>query len=176
MPPRNIRVGDGGCESLSVSTTYDDGDYTTTYTDEMIEIDVVALLADPGIAEAIRDAIAADIKAITQTIAPATHAFRAKARKALERGAPWAVKRYGTRAPSTSDTMFNDSGALAAGLKVERTASGFAVVASHELAARHGGMDRLAELVPVIRDPFSDSRVRSAVDAAIERATRRVER
>jgi hypothetical protein len=154
------------------TTTYDCGDYTESITEEMLEIDVDALLADPSVAEAIRDAIAADIHAITKTVAPATRKFRDAARKALAAGKPWAVRRYGTRAPSTSDTMFNDSGALAAGLKIEKTAEGWAIVAEHELAARHGGIEQLAALVPVLRDPFNDPRVQAAIGTSLAHAIR----
>ena len=60
--------------------------------------------------------IADKIRGITRPISENTRRYRATVARAYTRGAPWALARYGSRAPGASgkETLFNDSGELAA--------------------------------------------------------------
>jgi hypothetical protein len=131
-----------------------------------VELDPMALAG--GAAAALGAAIAAGIRGITQTVAPATRVFREKARKAFARGAPWALARY-SATPGAGDAMFNDSGELAGDVQVDAGADGFEIsLPGDRLQAAGGGdlTEQLAELVPVIDDPFSDDTVSDASDDA----------
>lgn len=130
-----------------------------------------------GVARAIRDAAAQQIRAITATVTERTFKQRQYARAALARGAAWAVERYAGGIPSSSsEQLFNDSERFASGLTLDRQPDG-----SWTTSAPHGRLDasrfgstgafermviRLRELVPVLRDPFSVETVARALAEA----------
>jgi hypothetical protein len=97
--------------------------YTCTIKAEPILHDFNGLRLGKAPAEAIRDLLRRQIKAIGEFAALPTRAKRERAVGALSRGADWAKRRYsggrtGTTQPNTSGRMFNDSGRLADGLEV----------------------------------------------------------
>lgn len=130
-----------------------------------VELDPMVLAA--GAAAALRDAIAAGIRNITQTVAPATMVYREKARKAFARGARWALDRYDS-APGIGDAMFNDSGELASDVELAAGDGSYQISVPGRLQAEGGGdlTEQLADLVPVLQDPFSDAGVADAADEA----------
>lgn len=81
-----------------------------------------------GPAEAIKTVIQEGIRSITESVAPATTAYRERASRAFRRGANWAVERYkpkrlkGTFEPGlvSPSRKFNDSGQLAEGIFVRQ--------------------------------------------------------
>lgn len=127
-----------------------------------------------GPSHAIAKAIREGIRAITQQASASTIARRQAAVKALARGASWAVERYRGQPPTGSTRLFNDSGRLA-DLVVALVSGEWRIAAP---AARldptqvDGGsmtvehmLERLRELVPVLRDPLGDRSVREAIAA-----------
>lgn len=103
--------------------------YTCTIKAEPILHDFNTLRLGRLPAEAIRDLVRRQIKAIGDFAALATREKRERAVGALERGARWAQRRYsggrtGTTAPNTSGRKFNDSGRLADGLELREVRTG----------------------------------------------------
>lgn len=132
-------------------------------------LDPIAIAEGP--ARALRDAIAAGIRAITQSVAPATLRYRAEARRALARGAGWALERFGRSGAPDGDRLFQGSGELAAHLEVRGSGDGFQIVAPSDRLDAPGTtaaalLERLAELVPALRDPFSNETLRAAIAEA----------
>jgi hypothetical protein len=137
-----------------------------------------------GPAEALKKAISDGIKSIAAVALPSTLLKRKYAKAGVQRGAPWAVKRYsggrtGAKAPAQSDRLFNDSGRFAEGLHVmQNTKEGAWTVnvpanrldpttfKSQSDFIRM--VERLRELVPVLRDPLSAPGVRAAMAASID--------
>lgn len=128
-----------------------------------------------GPAQAIAQAIRDGIKAITQQASAATIVKRREAAKALARGAAWAVERYRGRPPTGSTALFNDSGRLAD--IVVSLVSGEWMIATQPDRLNPQKLDegatgvqrmieRLRELVPALRDPLADGRVRRAIEDA----------
>jgi hypothetical protein len=77
-------------------------------------------------AQAIVKHLRGRIEGVSARVAEATLKARAVARRALERGKPWAMKRYaggqmGEMPPGTGDTMLNDSGRMAKGITARGT-------------------------------------------------------
>lgn len=132
---------------------------------------------------AIKNAIAAGIKAISQQASAGTMRFRREAVKSLAKGAKWATQRYsggntGTTQPNSSSSLFNDSGRLANGLTLRQSKTEKAwVVYSPSNRMTGAGfadpskfvamVDRLRDLVPAIRNPFSDTNVAAALGAVM---------
>lgn len=82
------------------------------------DFDENVLGAEPS--EAIRALLEKQTKAVTEFASEATQAMRAKAEKAFNAGASWAVKRYsggrtGAKPPNQTKRKLNDSGRLAEG-------------------------------------------------------------
>ena len=127
-----------------------------------------------GPAKALAKLVSEQIKAITKTASDATIAARERGRRALARGAGWAVRRYGGRPPTGSQRMFNDSGAFAE--LVAQLASGVwqVITSPNRLDQPRFGdpadfadmMRRLRELVPALRAPLEQPEVRKAVENA----------
>lgn len=143
------------------------------------ELDEVELGRGP--AHAIRDAIAAGIKGIREKASAATIRKREQARAALARGEAWAVERYAGRQPGQSDRLFNDSGALADLRVVEQGKEWVIATPPNRDTTAPRGFDggafaammrRLVELVPALRDPTGDPRVRAAIEEAARRVVR----
>ncbi len=65
--------------------------------------------------------------------------------------------------------LFNRTGHLADGLHVEAQGDGFAILTPADRALTDDQMERLAELVPVIADPFTSPKVQAAVQEQWER-------
>lgn len=129
-----------------------------------------------GPAAAIRTAISDGIKAIREQASPATIARRKRAREALARGEAWAVERYAGRRPGATDRLFNDSGTLADGLKVVPQADGSMAITAPpnrgDNPTDFTGSEmsqmaqKLVELVPALKDPTADPKVRAAIEAS----------
>jgi hypothetical protein len=155
---------------IDESTTIHTDRVRITFTAEPLEVELDAAAIVSGPARALRDAIAEGIRAIAVSIAPATKVYREKAARALKRGAPWAVARFGTRTPGASDRLFNDSGALADSLSVDQDGKGYDVGTTRDLEPPGAGSlyERLIQLVPALRDPFSSSRVNRALESAFD--------
>ena len=154
--PRSVRAG-----GVSIETTGD-----------VIELDTSVDLVS-GAATALRDAIAAGIRGISASVSPATLVYREKAKRAFERGAAWAVARYGGgREPGSSSRLFNDSGELAAGIGVTVGPDGASVtVPADRLGDLPGAppgstLERLRTLVPALAAPLDVPGVREAIAAA----------
>lgn len=152
--------------------------YTTTVTEQVLEHDFEDL--ERPVAEQIAATTHDAIAGIKQTVSPATAAWREKAKRAYERGAPWALERYGDSPPDTSNRMFNDSGELA-GVRLEPTRGpdGWAITVPDRLSpesrtasGRSDLVDKLAELAPAIADPTIDTRVSDAMDLATDQMIR----
>lgn len=124
-----------------------------------------------SVARAIRDAIAEGIRAISQVATPATLKFRAAARRAVARGAPWAEARYpGGREPAESDRLFNDSGELAGDLQLEQANGAWQVAAPADRGDPPGSsatsmFERLRALVPALANPLDHPKVQAAIAA-----------
>lgn len=132
-----------------------------------------------GPAEAIAEAIRNGIKSITEFAKPTTLRQRDAAKRALERGAAWAKRRYaggrtGQKAPSGSVRLFNDSGRLADGVVAQQNVSEGAwtinVTANRldpsTFKSREdfvSMVDRLRSMVPAMRDPTAVPAVREAI-------------
>ncbi len=65
--------------------------------------------------------------------------------------------------------LFNKTGHLASGLRVEAHGDAFAIVTPADRALTDDQMERLGELVPVIADPFTSPKVNAAVQEQWER-------
>lgn len=128
-----------------------------------------------GPAKALAKLVSEQIKAITETASGATIAARERGRRALARGAGWAVERYRGRAPTGSRRLFNDSGTFAD--LVAQLAAGVwqVVTAGNRLDQPRFGdaadfadmMRRLRELVPALRAPLEQPEVRKAVETEV---------
>lgn len=134
------------------------------------------------VADAIRDAIRAGIRAISAPAATATNERRTRARKAMAEGKAWALKRYaggrsGSSSPGQSTNLYNDSGRFAAGLVVQQntTEGTFTInVPANRLdpstftPLRFTEMvRRLGELVPALRNPFEVPAVQESIEAVV---------
>lgn len=167
--------------TINRSRTISAGRVTIEVLGDPIEHNLDELELGAGVAAAIRDAITAGIRGISTAVAPATLVYREKARRAVERGAAWALDRYaGGGTPGSGSTLFNDSEELAAGVAVRATVDGYEVtVPSDRLAAELPGsapgsvIGRLVASVQALRDPFSVSTVMAAVEASWSKLFRR---
>ncbi len=137
-----------------------------------------------GPALAIRAAIADGIKAISTSASPGTILRRKSAERAIERGAPHAVRRYsggrtGSTTPGRSDKLFNDSLRLVEGLFVRQNpaennwtinvpANRLDPSTFKERSDFIAMVDRLRDLVPALRNPLSLPAVKRAIDASID--------
>lgn len=150
-----------------------------------VKSEVVVVNCDPDaigkpVAEAIAKAIADGIRAISEVAKEGTLAARKAAAAALARGEAWAVKKYsggrtGTTPPNQSDRAYNDSGRLANGITANAsTKNGTFTInapANRLDPATFTGdgfqrmVDRLVELVPALRNPFSDIGVQRTLRA-----------
>jgi hypothetical protein len=144
--------------------------FSTTIIEQELEYDFSdATLVDP-VAAAIRDAIAAGIRALSAPAAAATIKARDVAARALGRGAGWARDRYTDGAPGATRRAWNDSGELARDLDVTHLGGGAAAVSAppNRFQGARGAelFARLVDVVPVLRDTLTDP----LVVAAIERA------
>lgn len=134
------------------------------------------------VADAIRDAIQAGIRAISAPAGTATNERRTRARKAMVEGKAWALKRYaggrsGSSSPGQSTNLYNDSGRFAAGLVVQQntTEGTFTInVPANRLdpstftPLRFTEMvRRLGELVPALRNPFEVPAVQESIEAVV---------
>lgn len=109
-----------------------------------------------GPAKAISDAIAAGIRAITETAAASTVAKRKRTN------------------PGASDRLFNDSGTLAAGIAAIASGVDWLITVppnrldpATTFATRM--MARLRELVPALNDPLSVPAVKAAIEASVRK-------
>jgi hypothetical protein len=180
-------VAHAGVERCSVgitinqSRTINAGRVTVEVLGDPIEHNLDELELGAGVAAALAAAIAAGIKGISQAVSPATLVYREKARRAVERGAAWALERYaGGGTPGSGSTLFNDSEELAAGVAVRAASDGYEItVPSDRLGADLPGsapgsvIGRLVAAVQALRDPFSVSTVRSAIEASWSKLFRR---
>jgi hypothetical protein len=134
------------------------------------------------VADAIRDAIRAGIRAIGTPAKPATVKRRTRAVAAITNGKAWALKRYaggrtGASAPGKSANLYNDSGRFADGLVVQQntTEGTFTInVTANRLdpstftPLRFTEMvRRLGELVPALRNPFDVPAVQESIEAVV---------
>lgn len=157
--------------------------YTLTVKAEPVMFNLSAVALGAGPAEAIRNAIVNGIKAIGVMASPATLLKRKYAESAFNRGAKWANKRYtggktGATVPAQSDRLFNDSGRLANGIFVRQNTGekGWTInvpanrldPSTFKMDAFIRMVDRLRELVPVIRNPFQDPAVVNAITSSVE--------
>ena len=130
------------------------------------------------VADAIRDAIQAGIRAISAQAKPETIKRRERAKVAMANGKAWALKRYaggrtGASTPGQANDLYNDSGRFAAGLVVQQntTEGTFAInVPANRLdpstftPLRFTEMvRRLGELVPALRNPFDVPAVQESI-------------
>ena len=164
--------------------------YTLTVTAEPIIHDFSEEKLGQGPAEAIRDAIIKQIKAIGEVANLATIKRRKQATDALARGVSSAVKRYsggrtGTKAPSGSVRLFNDSGRLADGIFVRQNTEekNWTInVPANRLdpsTFKNQGdfvsmVNRLRSYVPVLANPFSDRDVAKAIENGMSEVLIRV--
>lgn len=126
----------------------------TVIADELeVETDETDLVKGP--AEAARDQIAAEIRAISEPVKPAT------ARRS---------DRIGSR-------MFNNTGTLARGIAIVEDKGAWNIVPPANRLQRGEEGDamtkRLAELIDSIRDPMRSTRVRDAMDEVVGGMVRR---
>lgn len=158
--------------------------YTLDVKADPVLINLSEVALGKGPAEAIRDAISSGIKAISQVASPGTLLRRKYAETAFQRGEPHTVRRYsggrtGAKAPNRSDRYGNDSGRLAEGLHVMQNqkegawtvnvpANRFDPSTFKSMADFTRMVDRLRELVPVIRNPLSAPEVRAAISASLD--------
>jgi hypothetical protein len=154
-------------KTIDSSRTVNTGRFTMSVRAQPLNVELDPMVLAAGGAAALRDAIAAGIRNIAQTVAPATMVYREKARKAFARGARWALDRYDSP-PGIGDTMFNDSGELANDVELAAGDDSYEISVPGRLQAEGGGdlTEQLAELVPVLDDPFSDTGVADAADEA----------
>jgi hypothetical protein len=161
--------------------------YTMTIKAEPILHNFNGLKLGKAPAEAIRDLLRRQIKAIGEFAALPTREKRERAVDALSRGADWARRRYsggrtGVTPPNTSGRKFNDSGRLADGLEVRENLeeqSWTINVPANRLtplvdgvrtftdAAFNTMIEDLARLVPALRgEVLQDESVRRAIAGA----------
>lgn len=133
----------------------------------------IAINLDPvtlgkPVAEAIAHHLREKMKSIAASASPATIRAREAAKRALQRGEQWAMKRYGggrigTREPGQSTSLFNDSGRFADSIVARASKDGVwrINVAGNRLDPQtaNGGTagvlkiwTRLVELVPEFAD------------------------
>lgn len=152
-------------ERINDSYTVRRGGHSVEVRGEPIDHDLDERRLGEGPARAIRDAIVAGIRAIGAQAAPATIAKR-------QRRSP----------PSSSTTLFNDTGHLADGMTVDASGEEWAIAAPPDrfgpaIAREPGRLEqmliRLRELVPAIADPMADPRVRAAVERSVDVLLRR---
>lgn len=150
--------------------------YTIDIKSEPVSVNLDPRQLGAPVAEAIRDALRAQIEAIEAPASISTLQRRVYAEAAVQRGARWAKRRYsggrtGASKPNSAGTqgrLFNDSGRFARGLFVRATRDGGAGgtaswtvnVPANRLdkstfsEAQFGDMlRRLGELVPAIAKP-----------------------
>lgn len=137
-----------------------------------------------GPAMAIRDAIVRQIKGITDVAKPSTILRRRVAARGLAKGQATAVKRYsggrtGTKAPSGSVRLFNDSSRLADGIFVRQnpkeenwtinvTANRLDPSTFKSMADFVGMVNRLRSYVPVLSNPLGDPAVKDAIRGSLK--------
>lgn len=134
-----------------------------------------------GVAEAIRDVMMKEIRAITATVSASTLARRLAAKRALSSGTatPAIRKRYsggrmGAMNPTGGDKMFNDSDRLGDGLHVRHSAR-TAEFTTNVPANRFTGdtaplIDKLVQLIPSLKNPallLRDQKVSDAVEKSV---------
>lgn len=142
--------------------------YTVTIKSEPLLIQTDPKALGKPVADAIAEMYREAIKSITASASPATIKAREAARRGVQRGDLWAMKRYsggktGTRVPAQTEKLFHDSGRLLESIKVGATSQGWVInVAGNRFDPNtlNGGeaallriMERLRELAPIWGDP-----------------------
>lgn len=130
------------------------------------ELDPSLLGAAPS--RALAESITAGIAGIGATAAPATLRYREEARRGVAKGARWAMARYPDGGPNRSDKLFNDSGELARGIRVQASGDSWVITAPRNRLALPGAtrgatIALLAEHVPAVADPLGDKAVQQAI-------------
>jgi hypothetical protein len=137
------------------------GEHTTvTVTGQPLEVTLDPAALGEGPATAIRDAIAAGIRGISERASKATIARR-------------------KAAGVSGDRLFNASGHLVAALATEREGEDWNVTAPADRLdeARIPGItQRLADLVDAIRDPLAQRAVRDAIERTAGALVRKLPR
>lgn len=141
---------------------------------EKLIVNMNAKALGKGPALAIVEYLRQQVLAINERAAPATLLARAVAKRALARGAPWAMKRYaggrtGELVPDQTDRLFNDSERFAQTISANAKGDSWTInVAANRLSpetldgkAGRGGIaalgavwDRLKALVPAFNNPL----------------------
>lgn len=156
--------------------------YTTEVETEELELERNPTTLAAPVAAAIAAVIAEGIRGITAKVSASTKDARAVASRAAARGKAWASERYGTHRPNQTDRMFNDSGELADGIVAapsdDHARGAFDVNApanrfGPDVSAARRMFERLAELVPALRDPTIAPKVAAALETAAARVLRR---
>lgn len=177
-------INEGFSERVRTTSSGTKSRFTLEVKTDPVILNLSEVALGAPVAEAIRKAISDGIKAISVVASPATLLKRKYAKNAYERGEPNAVKRYsggktGATPPAQSDKLFNDSGRLANGVFVRQNAQegNWTVnVPANRLnpdtfddrSAFVRMVDRLRELVPVLRDPLSHPDVRNAISKSLD--------
>lgn len=177
-------IGEGLSERARTTSKGTKSRFTLSVRVDPVIVNLNELALGAGPAEALRKAISDGIKAISETASPATLLKRKYAETAIQAGKRWATKRYaggkmGGMAPNSSDKLFNDSGRLAAGVFVRQNpkeGSWTVNVPANRLDPSEfkdrgvfaGMVQRLRNLVPVLRDPTQSPHVRQAIQKTME--------
>lgn len=175
----SIVINEGLTERQRTTSAGTKSRYTITVQSEPILHEFSEEQLGKGPAEAIAEAIRTGIKNIVEVATPATLAARERGKRALERSAAWAKRRYsggrtGQKAPSGSVRLFNDSGRLADGVVAQQntqeknwtinvTANRLDPSTFKSREEFVGMVDRLRALVPALRDPLSVPAVKEAI-------------
>lgn len=175
----SIVINEGLTERQRTTSSGTKSRYTITVDAEPILHEFSEEQLGKGPAEAIAEAIRTGIKNITEIAAPMTRRAREVGKRAVERGAPWAVRRFsggrtGTKAPSGSVRLFNDSGRLADGVVAQQNTQekNWTInVPANRLdpstfKSREqfvAMVDRLRALVPALTNPLGVPAVREAI-------------
>lgn len=179
-----VVIGEGLSERIRTTSKGTKSRFTLDVKVDPVIVNLNELALGKLPAEAIRKAIVDGIKAIAQVASPATLLKRKYAETAIQAGKSWATKRYaggkiGGMAPNSSDKLFNDSGRLAEGVAVQQNQKEGAWtvnVAANRLdpsTFKNRGdytsmVQRLRDLVPVLKDPLAHPAVKQAIGKTLE--------
>lgn len=153
---------------------------TVTIKSEPIAVHLDPLALGQPVADAIASAMRDQIRGISERASDGTILRRKYAAAAFAKGETWAKQRYsggrtGPKAPAKTDRLFNDSGRLADGITANQNRKEKAWTINAPVnrldpstfpspEAFASMMNRLAELVPMMKNPLAEPKVVEAIE------------